>query len=506
MKKTIAILLALVLLLSLGVAAFAEGDVTPEPIKGSITIGANTGVDENANVGNMDPIDGQTYTIYRIFDLESFNAQTNAYSYKVSEKWTVFFAEGAKGLDFVTIDEQGYVTWIEGKSAAEFAAEAIKFAKENNIANDGQGVKAAGVTLKFEDLELGYYLVDSTAGALCSLDTTNPDVVINEKNQIPTQDKDVVENSSNQPGNANDASIGDKVEFVVTITAQPGAENYVLHDTMSAGLSFDPNSVVVKQGETTLTAGTDYEVKTTDIGDDTFQIVFTQAYLDTITAADTLITVTYSATLNENAVIAGDGNSNETKLTYGDENETESSQTTTYTWEVDVYKFTKDSEEQQVPLAGAELVILRDAADNGKEVALLSNGKVTGWVAYDEANIPVEAKFTTPETGLIKIQGLDAGTYYLHETKAPDGYNKLKEDVKFVIGSEADANDPNKLVYKPGEGITTADGKNQVEVENKAGSELPSTGGIGTTLFYVIGGLMVVGATVVLVTKKRIEE
>ena len=504
MKKFISILLALVLMMSFAVTAFAAepGDTTA-PVKGSITIGKNTEVDENKNVGNMDPIDGQTYTIYRIFDLESFNAETGAYSYKVSEKWTAFFEEGAKGLEFVTIDDQGYVTWIEGKSAAEFAVEAIKFAKENNIENDGTGEKKADEELKFSDLELGYYLVDSTAGALCSLDTTNPDVTINEKNKIPTEKKEVVENSTDTAGKANDASIGDTVNYKVTIVAQPGAQGYVLHDTMSAGLTFDKNSVFVNAGNKTLAAGTDYVLNTEGIGDETFQIVFTQSYLDTITE-ETTIVISYSAILNENAVIAGEGNSNTSTLDYGDNNKTETSETKTYTWEVDVYKFTKNDEEQK-PLAGAEFVILRGEAQV-KQVALLNNGKVTEWVTYDEEKIPDDAKFVTSSTGLFKIQGLDAGTYYLHETKAPDGYNKLAKDVKFVIGREADATDTSKLVYKPGDGITNTDGKNQVEVENKSGAELPSTGGIGTTIFYVLGGLMVTGAVVVLVSKKRMEQ
>ena len=198
MKKIISVLLALVMTLALSVTALAAGE-------GSITV-------DNA-------VNGKNYTIYRIFDLNDHNSDYSAINYKVSTKWADFFKNGAKGLEYVTIDGQGYVTWKDGASAADFAAEAIKFAADNHIENDGEKT-AAGGEVKFTDLPLGYYLVQSDLGALCSLDTTMPNVTIKEKNGVPTVDKKVKEGEA--WGKTNDANIGDTVNFQTTINVVDG--------------------------------------------------------------------------------------------------------------------------------------------------------------------------------------------------------------------------------------------------------------------------------------------
>ena len=164
MKRVTSILLALVLLLALAGTAAAED-------KGSITI-------DNAIVG-------KTYTIYRIFDLNSHNTDYSAINYTVSEKWTAFFAEGAPGRAYVDIDKTyGYVVWKTGASPANFAAAAIEYAADEGIAHDGQAGATSSI-VKFDDLALGYYLVQSDLGALCSLDTTMPNVTIKEKTASP---------------------------------------------------------------------------------------------------------------------------------------------------------------------------------------------------------------------------------------------------------------------------------------------------------------------------------
>lgn len=154
------------------------------------------------------------------------------------------------GPTYVDIDKTyGYVVWKTGASPANFAAEAIKFAADKGIAHDGQAVAAPG-TVKFDDLALGYYLVKSDLGALCSLDTTMPNVIIKEKNSESTVDKQVQEDSTGDYGDHNDADIGQTVNFRTTIYVVDGEpKNYVLHDTMSAGLTFDPASVAVTIGE-----------------------------------------------------------------------------------------------------------------------------------------------------------------------------------------------------------------------------------------------------------------
>ena len=317
-KKLAGLLLALAMLLTLPVNVFAAGE-------GSITI-------DNAVVD-------QTYTIYRILDLESYDAQSGAYAYKANAVWKAF-AESTDIKDvYLATNELGYVTWVKGADAAAFAKLAQKYAADNSIAN--QGVKKAdSTTVKFEGLDLGYYLVDSTLGTLCALNTTNPDVTMKEKNAAPTNEKKVEEDSNHQFGDKNDADIGQTVNFRSTVTAQAGAQNYIFHDQMSAGLTFDgADSVKVTLNGTAVNMA-NYTVKTTELGDGcTFHVVFTQAFCDALKANDSIV-ISYTATVNNQAAIGGNGNDNESKLTYGENGQftTAPGQTKTYTWKFGVFK------------------------------------------------------------------------------------------------------------------------------------------------------------------------
>ena len=484
-KKLAGILLALAMVLGLAATAFAEGET------GSITIN--------------DAVVGQTYTIYQILDLESYNASANAYAYKATTAWNTFINSDAIKGTYVEVDAQGYVTWKGDADAAAFAKLAQKYAKDNSIANQGS-VTATTTTVSFAGLDLGYYLVDSTLGTLCSLDTTNPNVVMEEKNEVPTNVKTVEEDSDNTWGTTNDADIGQVVTFKSTITAQPGAENYVFHDTMSAGLTLDKASI--KVGDVAVTdaqgndvAGDDYTVSyPSGEGSDgcTFEIAFAQSYLDTIKAA-TQITITYSATLNANAKVGLEGNPNESKLSYGVADSTTGepsgttppSKTTTYTWDMDVLKYANGDESKV--LKDAKFVLLNSAKT---KVAKIVNGKVTEWLDVPNEvdgtiTWPENTVLTTDANGKIEIDGLDADTYYLREVEAPAGYNKLAEDQVVTITGATVVGET--LSY------TTVVAK----INNQSGTELPSTGGIGTTIFYIVGGVLVVGAVVLLVTKKR---
>ena len=488
-KKLASVLLALVMALALTATAFAEGET------GSITIN--------------DAVVGQTYTIYQILDLESYNASANAYAYKATTAWNTFInRDDIKGT-YVEVDAQGYVTWKGDADAAAFAKLAQKYAKDNSITNQGS-VTATSTTVSFTGLDLGYYLVDTTLGTLCSLDTTNPNVTMEEKNEVPTNVKTVEEDSTGNYGQKNDADIGQTVNFKSTITAQAGAENYVFHDTMSAGLTLNKasikvNGVAVTDGQGNDVAGDNYTVSyPSGDGSDgcTFEIAFAQSYLDTITAATT-ITITYSATLNENAVVGLPGNPNTSTLSYGnsgDESHTPSgttppSETVTYTWDLDILKYGNGNESNV--LKDAKFVLLNN---NKTKVATVVNGKITGWADVPTAGEggsitwPANAVLTTGENGKIEIDGLDADTYYLRETQAPAGYNKLADDQAVTI-TGATKGENEKLTY------TTVVAK----INNQSGAELPSTGGIGTTIFYVLGGVLVVGAAFLLVTKKRME-
>lgn len=495
-KKILALLLALTMVFAMAVTVGADEDVTKP---GSITI-------NNAVVG-------QTYKVYKILELESYNATSGAYSYKATSEWKNF-VEGTDIKDvYLKTDDQGYVTWVENASAENFAAAARAYAADEN--NSISATKSATATatdaittnVTIDDLELGYYLVDSTLGALCALDTTNTSMTVNEKNTAPTIEKQVQEDSTEEWGNKNDADIGQTVNFKTTVHAKKDGKNYVVHDKMSAGLTLKDDSIVVKAGETNLTKDTDYTVSTTCTDNCTFEITFTETYLNSITG-DTDIVITYSATVNATAVIASTGNPNETWLTYSESSRTEHHETRTYVWEMKVFKYTeKGDDKSETPLAGAEFKLYKEVGDQktknyvtATEIKDESNKvtgyKVTGWTTTESE----ATTFVSPDTGKFDIVGLDADTYKLTETKAPDGYNKLSGDITIVISKEYGGTDGNTgtatVTYN-----TSSTG--EVKVLNQTGTELPSTGGIGTTIFYVLGSALVLAAVVLLVTKKR---
>lgn len=443
-----------------------------------------------------------------MFELESYNTETGAYSYKITSDWREFVTTGA-GKDYFSIDDQGYVTLKTGvtvadnsEAAATIAKAAVAYAASKNRTPAATLTKDGSYTAT--GLTLGYYVVDSSLGVLCGLTTTKPTATINEKNEAPTNVKTVEEDSTGNYGEKNDADIGQTVNFKSTITAQPGAENYIFHDEMSAGLTLDSNSIkvyTVNDGTETELDTNNYEVKTTGTckTDCDFEVHFRQDYLNTITASTTIV-VKYSAVLNENAVVGSAGNPNKSYLDYGtnpsDEikpgSTTPPSETKTYTWDVDVLKY--GNNDKTKVLKDAQFVILNSAKT---KVATIVNGKITGWMdvptagSNGEITWPTNTILTTGDDGKISVDGLDADTYNLREVKAPTGYNKLAEDKQFTV--TAGTKNGDTMTY------TTP----VVEVNNNAGTLLPSTGGMGTTIFYVLGGILAVTAIVLLVTKKR---
>lgn len=514
MKKTIqklmAALLAAAMVCAMAIPAFAtDGDATAAAATGtgSITI-------ENA-------VTNQTYKIYRILNLE-YHADTNSYRYTANGAWEGFILR--ENNNFKLDKETDAVTWINtnpennGTAIQQIANSAGKYAEytPNNVQEDGSA-KANGITLTFSNLPLGWYLVvsdlvDLDKGALCSIGTTDPNAVIREKNSKPTIEKEVYEGDT--LGYSNDAGIGDTVKFQTRIHVTDGnPTNYVLHDTMAKGLDFNEKSVTVllmrgpKTGGSNysgnLTPGTDYELVTSTSDTCTFEIKF----LKPLKPYD-YIQVDYSATVTSDAVIGTTGNDNKAVLTYGNNSTTtESSTTKTYVWEMGVRKFANlGGDDTNHALADAEFQLYKKDGDTQKyakfvETSTTSVYKLTGWT-----NNATEAiKVKTPANGNITFEGLDAGTYYLEETKAPVGYNKLTAPITVVIDRGTLPTVASQTIsYTVKYGDTTAD-DHVVRVENKAGTVLPSTGGMGTTLFYVIGGGLMVAAIVLLVTKKRME-
>lgn len=463
-KKLFAALLAAALVLAMAVPAFAVTNAT----KGSITI-SNTVKDE-------------TYTIYRMFKLDSYNAESNTYSYTVESDWEGFFKTGAGG-NYITLDGQNHPTWTaadenDSTTVAAFAKAALAWAKQKGIQSAGTQ-EGNGSSITFSNLDLGYYLVDSSLGALCGLNTTNPDATIKEKNEKPEIKKEV-QTSAGDWGSENNAKIGDIVEYKVEIKVADGAQKYTVTDTMSKGLTFNNSSLKVTANDAVTT---DYTLTPTTNG---FTLELPESYVSTLTKGTTII-VTYNATLNKDAVIDGDGNTNEVKLGYGNHQNTVPSKVTTKSYQFDLVKVDGttnkllDGAEFELADGNTKLSFVKDTAGNYRVAAAGEDGATTT---------------ITVKNGKVNIYGLAGKTYTLTETKAPDGYNKLvtSETVNLADGSKTHATIVGS-VYKDG----------GVVVENHAGTVLPSTGGMGTTLFYVIGGGLMVAAVVLLVTKKRME-
>ncbi|MBE6775373.1 MAG: isopeptide-forming domain-containing fimbrial protein [Ruminococcaceae bacterium] len=492
MKKLFAVLLALTLVLSMGTIALAADT-------GTITI-------ENA-------LEGATYNIYKMLSFTPSNTTGDKGIYTVEAGWEDFFTKepATNYFDYTVVDkdtddERITVDLKDGVTEVDqtLAKAAIQYAKDNSIAATETKTASGDLTdpetgkeVKFENLALGYYAIDTSLGTLCALTNTNSDFKATEKNEKPDIDKFVQEdsemtNADEGWGKVNDADIDQQVNYKSTITVGVGATNYVMHDTMEAGLTFN-NDVVVKLADGTAVDAANYTVVYPATDGHTFDVKFENSFIAGL-AKGTQFTVYYSATLNENANIVTDGNDNTVYLSYGEDStwETAEHKTTTYTWKMDVLKFAKDGE-TQIKLAGAKFQLL------GADGKAIKFSEVTGAAVptYKVDKDGAIDTITTDANGKFELVGLDEGAYKLHETEAPAGYNKLAADLDVVITSTYDE-DALTAAYK----INNADPAT-IEVENKTGGLLPETGGIGTTIFYVVGIVMMLGAGIVLISKKR---
>lgn len=469
-KKLMAALLAVALLCAMAVPAFAAD------APGSITI-------NNA-------VSGKTYNVYRILDIATHNDGYTGIVYKTNDKWSNFInSTDVKSKYFTAVGNDGVITVRDDLNADDAKALAVSakawLGAHTDITADATAITATSSTVNFTNLELGYYLVvssgwDEAVEVVCSLDTTKPDVEINEKNGKPTIEKKIVDNGD---VDENTANIGDYVQFKLTVNVIDGKPtNYVIHDKMSTGLTFvntAEHPVVVNVGSRTLTS-TEYSFKDTITDGCTFELKIN----DNILQPNDVVTVTYYGQVNSSAVINGD-NTNEAKLTYGTNGNSTCEKTTTKVFGFKVFKHA--GTDKTTLLAGADFRLYKTVGETTYYAQFDSNGLLTGWATEATAS---GVTITSNNTGALVLNGLDAGTYYLEETKAPDGYNKLITPVTVTISKEG--------VVSPAEnGI--------VYVSNNAGATLPSTGGMGTTLFYVIGGGLMVAAVVLLVTKKRME-
>ena len=480
-RKLASLLLALVMVFALAVTVAADG-TTGTTGTGSITV-------EN-------PIEGQNYTAYKIFDVVYDEATaTGHYSYTIdstkNSDWFTTVKEYAEtegsGLTLTLVKgTTTYVVTTTGDFSPAAFADALK-ATVNGKA--GKTLAVAGGKATAENLDLGYYFVTSTTGALCNLTTTNPNANIHDKNDMPF--KKEVDKTNVDVGQTVTFKITGKVPDYTGFTKY----TYLITDTMTNGLTFkDDVKVMVGSEDKTNDCTITYDATNAP---QTFTVsipVWDKQY-----EIGANIEVTYTATVNKDAIAII--SSNKAKLTYSNDpttDEVTDSQTEeqkVYTSKIVIDKF-ETGKQETTKLEGAQFVLYKEVkpADGGEATKLYYK-----WNDTDVSNKKVEwvttqAEATTVETdkkGAASFNGLADGTYYLVETKAPAGYNQLTEakDVT-VTGSITDAT---RL-------SVTA------EVANNTGTLLPSTGGMGTTVFYVLGAVLVVGAGVLLVTKKRMSQ
>lgn len=437
----------------------------------------------------------EEYKIYKILKLESYDETKKLYSYtKTGDQWDDFI-NSAVTDGYLTINTDGYVTFSTTKNSPEdvreFARKALAYATTNNItATSTKTTGANDDSATIDGLDLGYYLVGSSMGALCSLDTAHPEATIKDKNDKPTVDKKIAKDghTDNLVTN-NSANIGEQVVYQTTINVKPGAKNYVLHDTMDSHLDFDGILQAHLSDGTNLTNG-DYVVQKGPADKCTFDISFTDVFYNKYRSkiddgTITKIIFQYSATVKDDAVVK-EKMKNTTHLTYGDRNTlTNESETFTKTFGIPVFKYTKNDQ----ALAGAEFMLSTDpkCTDESKTLKFTLNNVTNKYRFAAHGN----ATLTSLDNGRIDIEGLKAGTYYLKETKAPDGYNLLKTIQKIEIGEDGS--------IKLNGDVITGD----VNVKNNSGIELPSTGGMGTTLIYLAGIVLVVLSGYVLISKRR---
>lgn len=491
LKKSLSAALMLALLLALCLPALADTPTATET--GSITI-------ENA-------VAGKTYTLYRLMDLADHTADYNGVRYQVAGKWSTFFADTNLGGKYITTDSQGYVTWkSDALTAQQLAEDAIDYLSKltTPMENDGQATAASDTDLSFTNLKLGYYLIKSELGTLCLLDTTKPNLTITEKNSAPTSKKEVQENSKitdqNEGwGTSNDANIGDTVNFRSTVYVQDGAPSgYLFHDKMSTGLTFLPDSLTVTQNGTALTSN-DYTLVTEE-GDKADSTCTFEVKLNCTLKTNDVLVFTYSAVLNASAVISGE-NTNESRITWKDGTESTWHKTVTKTWGLNVYKYAQKGQEQ-LPLSGVKFILYRKNDTQTEYLWADENNKAVSWTtnrtlpADADSTVVAAKEFVTDNNGKLSISGLDSGSYYLEEIEALPGYRLLSSAISVSI------NDKGKVSYALGQ----TEGTDTINVLNEEGQKLPSTGGVGTTIFYLTGGTLVLAAGVMLMARKRAEK
>ena len=487
-KKLASLLLALVMVFALATTAFAAENTTISAPEGST----------------------RTYEVYQIFTGDLHEGVLS------NIKW----GKNGTGTEETAVDQTTLdaLAAVNGKSDTEKLTEIQKYVK---LDSEKFGTVSNGNPLT---VPTGYYLIkdngpvnDGEAYSLYVVQVVGP-TTISPKVGTTTSDKKVKDtndsaaNSTTDWQDSADYDIGDAVPFKLSATIAQDYANYThgykltFHDKEDAGLIFNKNSVKVYVDGTLITTG--YEVVTEGLTDGcTFEVRFANLKDIASVEAGSVISVEYTSTLNNQAVIGSTGNKNTSHVTYtnnpndeqaGENGETPDDVVIVFTDKTIVNKVTKnpnydpkvEGSEEYIPLKGAGFTLYKKNASG----------------IYEAVGSELKGEDMTTFTW----SGLDDGDYKLVETTTPSGYNTIA-DIEFTISAgHVDGDIPylNTLSGNVASGTATFtavvnDGSLSTDVVNNSGAQLPSTGGIGTTIFYVLGSVLVIGAAVLLVTKKR---
>ncbi len=479
---------------------------------------------------------GKTVNAYKMFSATVGGEGANkAVSYTLTDTWKPFFmdstASGLNGATDANVNDKAneYVSELAGDNLVAFATKASNWAQTQakNITADKTATVSAGATngnytATFTGLDYGYYVVAvpgatlaNTSGqyaTLVSVDSTN--VNANIKGSLPTVDKKVQINGNG--ADTADAKIGDTLTFTLTSTIpdMSAYDTYTFNfkDTLSKGLTYgDITSVTVEGVDAPLVKDTDYTVTTTPAaaGNTLLTVGMTDFKNKQQTNAGKKITVTYTATLNENAVVGGAGNVNSATIQYSNDpsstgtGESEPDKVRVFTYGFTVDKYTGDNyNDAATRLAGAEFTLTAKGDTSAIKFVQVNAGSATEDAVYRVAKAGETAgtttTITTPANGKVVFQGLKNGEYTLTETKAPAGYNKLASAIGVKVNGSNDGTDTTNatvnITYNNDNNDTTYDqtaSNGVIPVQNKSGAILPGTGGMGTIAFTVIGVLVI---------------
>ena len=496
-RKLASLLLALVMVFALATTAFAQDVTVAGGGKGSITI---------SNAAK-----GETYTIYKLFDATvSEDGKSIAYTGEIPASLSTYF----------TADENGYISATAAAKNGENMSDGLKTALKawTATAKSTAKIESDGSALTFNGLAYGYYVVTTSQGdQLISVDSTMPDVTIVDKNS--STPRDLTKTASSK-----DVSIGDTVTYTVSFKTSnyDGAGkdakkivSYTIEDTLPDSLTdVKVTSIIVDNDGNNATTNDRKDV--TAQFDANKKIVIDWCDKDNhqfLYNNGATITITYTAVVTEKAAIDGAGNTNKVTVKWTTEGSTEpgtgkvETEETIYTYAIALKKVDNNGK----PLSGAVFQFpfyVKSTADEGVYI-----------YAGKDAGEGLTNQITTPASGVIVVKGVKTGDYTITEFKAPDGYNKLTAPVT-VKAEKTGQTSTHTTVYLDENGKVVDKNSKVIEVPvdidtiaatavvvlNKAGTELPSTGGMGTTIFYVLGSALVLGAVVLLVTKKRMSD